>query len=194
MFKSSKISLIIRGILFSALGIVCFCFPADTMENFARIAGIVIVIAGVVFFFLEYKAAAHSLETMRISASLLMVALGALIIFNPKIIAILLGIFILFEGIDFTFNTIKYYRAGAKGWWLMLLFGLMVIGFGIWSAFVPDTVNKPLGILFGIAFLGIGLASFTGLADLNLVEDYLGNTRKALEEKDADYVEAEVVK
>ena len=194
MFKSSKLSLIIRGILFTALGILCFCSPLNTMEFLAKVAGIVIIITGTVFFILEYKAVARSLETMRLSASVLLVILGILIMIHPEIIAILLGAFILFEGIDFTFNTIKYYRAGAKGWWLMLLFGLMVIGFGIWSAFVPDTVNKPLGILFGIAFLGIGLASFTGLAGLNLVEDYLGNTRKALEEKDADYVEAEVVK
>ena len=194
MFKSSKISLIIRGILFSALGIVCFCFPVDTMALFAKIAGIVIVITGVVFFFLEYKTAARSLETMRISASLLMVALGVLIIIHPEIIAILLGIFILFEGIDFTFNTIKYFRAGAKGWWLMLLFGVIVIGFGFWSIFVPEITASTLSILFGIAFLGIGLASFTGLAGLNLVEDYLEASRKAIEEKSGEYVEAEVVK
>lgn len=194
MFKSSKISLIIRGILFSALGIVCFCFPVDTMALFAKIAGIVIVITGVVFFFLEYKTAARSLETMRISASLLMVALGALIIIHPEIIAILLGIFILFEGIDFTFNTIKYFRAGAKGWWLMLLFGVIVIVFGIWSIFVPEITASTLSILFGIAFLSIGIASFTGLAGLRLVEDYLEASRKAIEEKSGEYVEAEVVR
>lgn len=194
MFKSSKISLIIRGILFSALGIVCFCFPVDTMALFAKIAGIVIVITGVVFFFLEYKTAARSLETMRISASLLMVALGVLIIIHPEIIAILLGIFILFEGIDFTFNTIKYFRAGAKGWWLMLLFGVIVIVFGFWSIFVPEITASTLSILFGIAFLSIGIASFTGLAGLRLVEVYLEASRKAIEEKSGEYVETEIVK
>ena len=193
MFKSSKISLIIRGILFTALGIVCFCFPVDTMALFAKIAGIVIVISGVVFFFLEYKAAARSFETMRISASLLMVALGVLIIIHPEIIAILLGIFILFEGIDFTFNTIKYYRARAKGWWLMLLLGVIVIAFGFWSIFVPEITATTLSIVFGGAFLGIGIASFTALAGLNLVEDYLEASRKTIEDKE-DYVEAEVVK
>lgn len=194
MFKSNKISLIIRGIIFSALGIICFCFPVDTMALFAKIAGIVIVISGVVLFFLEYKTAARSLETMRISASLLIVVLGILIIIHPEIIAILLGIFILFEGIDFTFNTIKYYRAGAKGWWLMLAFGLIVIAFGAWSIFVPEITASTLSILFGIAFLGIGLASFTGLAGLQLVEDYLEASRKAIEENSGEYVDAEVVK
>lgn len=192
MFKNSKISLIIRGILFSALGIVCFCFPVNTMELFAKVAGIVVAISGVVFFFLEYKNAARSLETMRISASVLLIALGVLIIIHPEIIAILLGVFILFEGIDFSLNTIKYHHAGAKGWWLMLVLGLVVIGFGAWSVFVPEITATTLSILFGVAFLAIGLASFTGLAGLALVEKFFEGKAKELESKE-DYVEAEVV-
>lgn len=193
MFKSSKLSLIIRGILFSALGILCFCAPLATMEFFAKMIGIVVIITGTVFFILEYKSAARSLETMRISASVLLLILGVLIIIHPEIIAILLGAFILFEGIDFTLNTVKYYRAGAKGWWLMLLLGLLVVGFGVWSIFVPEITAATLSILFGIAFIGIGCASFTALAGLNLVEDYFEASRKVLEDKE-DYVEAEVVK
>jgi len=42
MFKSSKLSLIIRGIAFAALGILCFCFPIDTMGVFAKIAGVAV--------------------------------------------------------------------------------------------------------------------------------------------------------
>ena len=193
MFKSSKTSLIIRGILFSALGILCFCAPLATMEFFAKMIGIIVIITGTVFFILEYKSAARSLETMRISASVLLLILGVLIIIHPEIIAILLGAFILFEGIDFTLNTVKYYRAGAKGWWLMLLLGLLVVGFGVWSIFVPEITAATLSILFGIAFIGIGCASFTALAGLNLVEDYFEASRKVLEDKE-DYVEAEVVK
>lgn len=193
MFKSSKLSLIIRGILFTALGILCFCSPLTTMEFLAKVAGIVIIITGTVFFILEYKAAARSLETMRLSASVLLVTLGILIMIHPEIIAILLGAFILFEGIDFTLNTIKYHHAGAKGWVLMLLLGLIIVGFGVWSIFVPEITATTLSILFGIAFVGIGCASFTALAGLHLVEDYFEAARKALQDKE-EYVEAEVVK
>ncbi len=193
MFKSSKTSLTIRGILFSALGILCFCSPLATIEFFAKMLGVVIIITGTVFFILEYKAAARSLETMRITASVLLITLGVLIIIHPEIIAILLGAFIFFEGVDFTLNTVKYYRAGAKSWWLMLLLGLLVIGFGVWSIFVPEITAATLSILFGIAFISIGCASFTALAGLNLVEDYLESAQKASQNKE-DYVEAEVVK
>ena len=193
MFKSSKISLIVRGIVFVALGILCFCAPMATMEFFAKMVGVVIIITGTVFFVLEYKSAARSLETMRLSASVLMVILGILIMIHPEIIAILLGAFILFEGIDFTLNTIKYRRAGAKGWWLILLLGLAVIAFGAWSIFVPELTAATLSILFGIAFIGIGIASFTALAGLNRVEDYFEAAKKALEDKE-EFVDTEVVK
>ncbi|MBR1766770.1 MAG: DUF308 domain-containing protein [Bacteroidales bacterium] len=194
MFKNTKISLIIRGIAFAALGILCFCFPMDTMEVFAKIAGVVVIITGLVFFFLQYKATLRSLETTALSATVLMVALGVLIVIHPEIIAILLGVFILFEGIDFSLNTIKYYRAKSKGWWLMLLLGLLTIAFGACSIFVPDLAPTILSILFGLSFLSIGCASFTALAGLNLVEDYFEAARRTLEEKDTEYVEAEVVK
>ena len=45
----------------------------------------------------------------------------------------------------------------------------------------------------GTHHIGIGCASFTALAGLNLVEDYFEAARKALEDKE-DYVETEVVK
>ena len=193
MFKSSKTSLIIRGIIFVALGVLCFCAPLATMEFFAKMVGVILIITGTVFFVLEYKETARSLETMKISASVLMIILGILIMLHPEIIAILLGTFVLFEGIDFTLNTIKYRRAGARGWWLMLLLGLLVVGFGVWSIFVPEITAATLSILFGIAFIGIGCASFTALAGLHLVEDYFEAARKAIEEKE-DYEEVEVVK
>ncbi len=193
MFKSNKISLIIRGIVFAALGIVCFCFPLSTMEIFAKVAGIVIILTGLVFFCLQYKASLRNLETLGLSASVLLTALGILIIIHPEIIAILLGTFILFEGIDFCLSTIKYYRAGAKGWWLILVLGLVAVGFGTWSIFVPEITAATLSILFGIAFLGIGGACFTALTGLNLVEDYFEAARKSLLDKE-EYVETEVVK
>ncbi len=75
----------------------------------------------------------------------------------------------------------------------MLLLGVIVIAFGFWSIFVPEITATTLSIVFGGAFLGIGIASFTALAGLNLVEDYLEASRKTIEDKE-DYVEAEVVK
>lgn len=193
MFKSSKISLTVRGILFAALGILCFCFPQALFDSAAVIAGVFIIICGVVFFCLQYRDSIHNLETMRLSASVLMVALGVLIIFRPTIVAVLLGVFVLFEGIDFSLNSIKYYRARTKGWWGMLLLGLAVIIMGCWGIFSPEENKRLVGILIGISFLAIGLASFIGLAGLELVEDYFEQAKKALDDDEA-YEETEVVK
>lgn len=193
MFKSAKITHIVCGILFTALGLLCFCSPLGTIETFARIMGIVIVVSGVVFFCLQYKSSMRSMETLYLSVSVLVVALGVLIIFKPTVVATLLGIVILFEGIDFSLTSIKYRRAGSKGWWMMLLMGLLAVVLGGWSIFTPEVVEATLSILFGIGFIGIGIASFVALTGINRVEDYLEAARKSLEDKE-EYVEAEVVK
>lgn len=194
MFKNAKITHIVGGILFTALGLLCFCSPLGTIETFARIMGIIILISGVVFFCLQFKPAMRSMETLSLSVSVLVAALGVLIIFKPTVVATLLGIVILFEGIDFSLTSIKYRRAGTKGWWLMLLMGLVAVVLGGWSIFTPTVVEATLSILFGIGFIGIGIASFVALAGINLVEDYIEAAHKALLEKEEHYEEAEIVK
>jgi uncharacterized membrane protein HdeD (DUF308 family) len=194
MFKSSKSNLILRGILFIALGILCFCFPEAIFNSAAIAVGVVIMLVGIVLFVLQYRKLALSLDTMRLSATVLMVALGALIVVRTDIVAILLGIFVLFEGIDFTLNSLKYRKAQSKGWWLMLLLGLVVVALGCWGIFSPDDQKRLVSITVGIAFVGIGIASFIALMGLELVEDYFDSVRRSIEEKDEDIVEAEVVK
>lgn len=193
MFKSTKISLIIRGILFTVLGILCFCNPGFTVQTVAFVIGLSIIIAGVVFFLLGMKGYNSAPDTMRLSVALLLVPVGLLVMLKPDFIIIVLGIFVLFEGIDFTLSALKYKKAGSQGWWLMLIMGIAVIALSAVAIFYPGITEAVIGILIGCAFIGIGCASFTALAGLNLVEDYFEAARKALEDK-AEYAEAEVVK
>lgn len=193
MFKSTKISLIIRGILFTVLGILCFCNPSFTVQTVAFVIGLSIIIAGVVFFLLGMKGYNSAPDTMRLSIALLLVPVGLLVMMKPDFIIIVLGIFVLFEGIDFTLSALKYKKAGSQGWWLMLVMGIAVIALSAVAIFYPGITEAVIGILIGCAFIGIGCASLTALAGLNLVEDYFEDARKTLEDKE-EYVEAEVVK
>lgn len=194
MFKSTKTNLIIRGILFTVLGILCFCNPGFTVQTVAFVIGLAIIIAGAVFFVLGLKGYGTSTDTMRLSVALLLIPVGLLVMFKPDFIIIVLGIFVLFEGIDFTLSSLKYKKAGSQGWWLMLIMGLAVIVLSAVAIFYPGITQALIGILIGCAFIGIGCASFTALAGINLVEDYFEAAHKALLEKDEHYEEAEIVK
>lgn len=193
MFKSTKVSLIVRGILFTVLGILCFCSPSFTVQTVAFVIGLSIIIAGAVFFILSLKGYGAAIDTMRISVALLLIPVGLIVMLKPDFIIIVLGIFVLFEGIDFTLSSLKYKKAGSQGWWLMFVMGLIVIALSAISIFHPGVTEEVIGILIGCAFVAIGCASFTALAGLNLVEDFFEAAQKALKDKE-DYVEAEVVK
>ncbi len=179
MFKSSKISLIIRGIMFTVLGILCFCNPGFTVQTVAQVIGLAILVAGAVFFFLGLKGYSREQDTMRLAITLMLIPVGILVMVKSELIITLLGLFVLFEGLEFTLASLKYRKAGSQPWWLMLVMGVAVIALGAVSVFAPDLTEKLIGILIGCAFIGIGCASFAALAGLALVETYFAPTPQA---------------
>lgn len=198
MFKSTKTSFIVRGIAFTTLGLLCF-FSQGTMETLANIAGLALFVSGLVFFIMRMKNFIKGFETMRLSLSLLMMVMGALVIFRKDIIITVLGVFVIFEGLDFVLNAIKYARAKAKGWWIMLLAALAVVGLGGWTILFPgnaqNVIENTIRLLLGFGFIGIGISCFVGLAGVEALEKFFEEKREAAEtENNEDYVEAEVVK
>ncbi len=197
MFKSNKISYIIRGIAFSALGILCFLSRNEMLPTLAKIAGLVLVISGVVFFIMGYKRYSQNQETMRLSAALLMAVMGGVVFLRPDIIISILGIFVVFEGMDFILNSITFNKAKAPGWWVMLVAGIAVVVLGVLSIVntekATEIVSSTVSILIGCGFLCIGISSFVGVSGVDLLDKYIEEKKKE-KEKDEDYVEVEVVK
>ena len=198
MFKSTKTSFIIRGIAFTTLGLLCF-FSSGTMETLAQIAGLALLVSGVAFFIMRLKSFIAGFETMRLSISLLMLVMGGLVLFRKDIIVTVLGVFVIFEGLDYILTSIKFGRAKAPAWWLMLVAGVAVVGLGVWTILFPqnatDVIDKTLSLLLGFGFIGIGISCFVGLAGAEALDKFIEEKRH---EKDVDsavdYVEAEVVK
>ena len=197
MFKSSKMSFIIRGIAFTALAVLCFLSRNEMMETLAKIAGIVFVISGVVFFIMGYKSFSRDNESVRLSAALLMIIMGGIVIFRPDIVIAILGIFVIFEGVDFILSAITYNKAKAQGWWIMLVAGLAVVALGMWSILYTEqaaqAISATVSILIGCGFLGIGISCFVAVAGINALERYTEEKKKAMENQE-EYVETEVVK
>lgn len=188
----------VRGIAFTVLGLLCF-FSKGTMETLANIAGLALIVSGIVFFIMRLKNFLQGLETMRLSLSLLMLVMGGLVIYRKDIIITILAVFVIFEGLDFVLSSIKFARAKAKGWWIMLIAGIAVLVLGVWAMRKPDeAVDAAFGvmsILLGCGFVGIGISSFVGYFGVDALEKFFEERRLAGDpETKADYVDAEVVK
>ena len=194
MFKNTKTNLIVRGILFITLGILCLFNSERITETIGTVIGLAIIIAGIVFFILGLKGYNTAFDTLRLSLSLLLIPVGLLFMLKPSLIIVILSIFVLFEGLDFTLSALKYKKAGSNGWWLMLIMGITVVALSCISIFWPDIAESVIGILVGCALIAIGCASFAALTGLNMVEEYFKATQKNTEDTDTEYVDAEVVK
>lgn len=199
MFKSTKTSFIVRGIAFTTLGLLCF-FSKATPETLSLIAGLALLVSGVVFFVMRLKSFVKGFETMRLSLALLMLVMGGLIcLLRKDIVVTVLGIFVIFEGLDFILSSIKFARAKAPAWWLMMIAGLAVVGLGI-ATFINKTpivdgiFVKTITWFLGFGFIGIGICCFVGLAGAETLEKFIEEkNRNAKDDAKEDYVEAEVV-
>lgn len=196
MLRNTKTNLIVRGIIFAVLGILCLMSPKGTLDSIAWIIGLVLILAAVATFFLGRDKTVGQTNTIHLIAAILMAVVGLLIIIRPQIIAILLGVFIFFEGIDFSVTSIRYRRAGISHWWLLLAVGLLVTLLGLWAICTPWVGATMLSLIIGIAAIGMAFDCFAALAGIGRVERFFKELKGAVttkSEEASQYEEAKVV-
>lgn len=196
MLRTTKANLIIRGIIFAVLGVLCLMSPKGTLDSIAWVIGAILIVAAVVTFFMGRDKGAGHTNTIHLIAAILMAVVGLLIIIRPQIIAILLGVFIFFEGIDFTITATRYRRAGIKYWWLLLTLGLLVTLLGLWAICTPWVGATMLSLIIGIAAIGMAVDCFAALAGLTQVERFFTEIKEVATTKaddSAQFEEAKIV-
>ena len=192
MLKTAKTSYLLRGILFLVLGLVCLCTPKGTVTSIAWIAGIALILAGVTTFFLGRRRNESGPGTLLIVAACAMAVAGLGLIVYPGTIAIMAGVFILFEGVEFIVRALRCRKAGYRRWGLILAAGIVVALLGIAAALSPRVGETLISLAIGAGFLGMAAGSFVTLAGISQVEHILGDTRQALSSlADTDTVDAE---
>lgn len=193
MFKRTKTNLILHGIILLAVAVLCLATPQGTLVSLAWILGVLFILGGVLTFFLGRKGQDGGISTMHLIAAILMATVGVIIIVRPNIIAILVGLVILLEGIDFTLLAVRFRRANIKYWGLLLGSGILVSLLGLWAVLSPWVGATVLSIIIGIGCLCISVDCFAALASIGRVESILDRAKKELttttEFQDAEVVE-----
>lgn len=192
MFKRTKTNLILHGIILLAVAVLCLATPQATLVSLAWILGVLFIVGGVLTFFLGRKGQEGGVAPMHLIAAILMAAVGVIIIVRPNIIAILVGLVILLEGIDFTILAVRFRRAGVKYWGLLLGSGILVTLLGLWAVLSPWVGATVLSIIIGIGCLCVSVDCFTALASIGRVEHFIDSTNKELNST-TEFQDAEVV-
>ena len=192
MLKRTKTNLILHGIVMLAVAVFCFATPQGTLASLAWILGVLFILGGLLTFFLGRKRDTQGVDPLHLMAAILMAAVGIIIIVRPNIIAILVGLFILLEGIDFVVQSLRYHRAGVRHWGALLAAGLLGIIAGLWAVLSPWVGATILSIVIGVGCLSVSVDCFMALAGISRVETFLHDIHNTAEASDG-FEEAEVV-
>ena len=182
MLKRTKTNLIVDALIMLAVAVFCFATPQGTVSTLAWILGALFIVGGVVTFFVGRRKEG-GVDVLHLVAALLMAAVGIIIIVRPNIIAILVGLVILVEGIDFAAMSLRYRKAGVPYWGALLAVGALVILLGLWAVLSPWVGATMLSIIIGVGCLGVFADCVMALVGIGRVEGFVKEAKGAIQEQ-----------
>lgn len=175
MNKSTKIWLVIAGILLVILGVLCLCQPTETLFATAWMIGCFTLISGIskmVFTFRTQKFLPNS--GSRMLSALLLIILGIIFLANNLFVTISLPIifamWVLIEGVIVVVNSFDYKKYGFQYWWVILLLGLAGAVLGVLGLRNPDVTAVTLSTFIGIGIILIGVGYIVAVCGVNKFE------------------------
>lgn len=175
MKKSTKIWLAIAGVLLIALGVVCLCYPADTLFATAWLIGILTLVAGIAKLVFTFRTQAFLPNSgSRMLSGILEVLLGLIFICHTVFLAfslpVIFAMWVIIESVIITVNSFDYKKVGYPGWWGILLLGLCGIVVGFLGLRNPDVSAVTLSTLIGFGVISAGVAHLLAVAGVNRFE------------------------
>jgi uncharacterized membrane protein HdeD (DUF308 family) len=187
MKKSTKIMLVVTGILLIVLGIVCICNPVETLFSMAWLIGFLTLLAGVskLVFGLRTQNFLPNSGT-RILTGVFDVILGIFLLFNNIFVAISLplifAIWLIIEGIILVVQSFDYKKADYQGWWWILLMGIAVVVLGFFAMKNLEVTGMTISIMFGCAVMLLGFAYLIAFFGINKFQKKVKQVKDAFRE------------
>ena len=140
-------------------GVLITIFYQVAVDVVCILLGVIAVLIGLFSMFRYFKAPAGSQYIMLMG--LIFCAIGIYIICNPvilqNVVAIVLGIVIIYHGIIDLQNTVIMSKAKYPYWWVALLLSLVTLAAGIVLIVVQNTAIHSLTRVAGIMLMVEGL-------------------------------------
>lgn len=134
--KAAKIGYIVLSVLMCAAGLVLILFPGISAKAIGIICGIMLVAFGIVriagYFTRDLYRLAFQYD---LASGLLMIALGIVMLLRPdslmNFLCIVLGIFVLADGLLKIQVSFDARRFGLRPWWLILCLAIASAALGV---------------------------------------------------------------
>lgn len=178
MKTSTKVWLVIAGILLIALGVYCICKPAATLFSTAWMIGILVLATGISKLFFTFRTQAFLPNSAtRVLSAILEILIGIFFLANSLFLAVSLPIvfalWVLIDSVIIAVNSFDYKRVGFPGWWGILILGICGAVLAVLGLKNPDVTATTMAVMIGIGIITMGVANICAVVGINKFENYL---------------------
>lgn len=180
LFKKTATSIILSSIVAFIIGLIIVVAPGLSLQTIGIIAGIYIIIHGIVLIALAFSAHMLYIPFYGVISGLLSIIIGIILLAMPGILstvfALALGIWIILSSVNIisiAITTKKEY----SNWGLLLLLGIIDLVCGIIILFNPFASSVSLVVLGGIIIM---VHSVINVVDMIIIRNNVKDIEKAV--------------
>lgn len=157
--QSNPTSRLVRAIVTVSLGIVITFWPGATIEAIVKLAGLMLIIEGIVSFLLSQRRRIQNPDLIVLPRGIVDLIIGIILMVVPKeasaLFVFLIGMLLVFGSFSQVLLLITFLRAGIKSWSSTII---MLVPFvaGLFIIFNPIKVADSAVILIGLALIAYG--------------------------------------
>lgn len=154
ILKKIKTNVVVSALFCIVLGVVLVIWPGTSAQILCMAIGAVLMISGLTRLVNYISGRDGSLfSQMNLIMGIIITGIGLWILLQPKtigiMIPILVGIIFLIHGINDLQQAVNLCKSQYDKWWVILLLGLVTIGFGILLIWNPFEAVETLFMVIG---------------------------------------------
>jgi len=178
MKASRKFFMGITGAAFIALGIICSCYPIESLISLAWVIGLITLVSGISTLINWFKIRKYFYHSSSVFLSgVLQILFGIIFLRNDLPLAIILPIvfafFLIFEGINVAVRSADYKQVGFKQWWVNLVLGILATLLGFASLGVPGVAVATFNVFLSIGLIMVGFVYIIALVYINRFDSFI---------------------
>lgn len=170
--KNLSVSFVLLSILYVVLGLVLLIWPVTVMDVLCYLTGGILLLYGVFAIVGFCRAEARTAGSfLTLLLGIVAAAVGAVLLLQPalfqSILTIILGIYILIDGLLNLMRALELRRMEHGGWTIYLVLSLITVVLGLVVVFRPMLAGTTLVQLIGASLVYSGAADLWTLFQLS---------------------------
>ncbi|MFR8547858.1 MAG: HdeD family acid-resistance protein [Lachnospiraceae bacterium] len=162
LIKRAKDAYIAVSVLMLLIGSCLIIWPKTSLAVFCTVAGIAMVVFGVVKLFGYFSKDLYRLAfQFDLALGILSVLFGLVIAIHPynliACVPVIMGIFVMLDGVFKIQTALDARQFGLKAWWMVMLLAVVSGGFGLLLVLNPFEGAAAMMILLGVTIVADGI-------------------------------------